>query len=156
MIECVIFAGLPASGKTTFYQRRFALTHAHISKDNWPNAPRKSVRQARAIAEALSRGQSVVIDNTNPTTDDRRAIIEIARAHTARVVGYYFDASTREAIGRNRGRTGAQRVPEVAVFTTAKRMAPPQLEEGFDELFHVSIREDGGFEVRPHGVRVSS
>src|SRR5918994_1297220 len=149
MSDCVILVGLPASGKTTFYQRSFASTHIHISKDNWPNAPRKGVRQARMIAEALSQGRSIVVDNTNPTVDDRRAIIDVAHAYGARIVGYYFDASTREAVGRNRGRTGPQRVPEVAIFTTAKRMAAPRLDEGFDDLFHVSIQEDGNFNVRP-------
>ena len=149
MIECVIFAGLPASGKTTFYQRHFAPAHLHISKDNWPNAARKGVRQARMIAEALSQGRSIVVDNTNPTVDDRRAVIDVARSYGARVIGYYFDAPTREAVGRNRGRTGPQRVPDVAIFTTAKRMTVPRLEEGFDQLFHVSIQESGEFTIRP-------
>jgi tRNA uridine 5-carbamoylmethylation protein Kti12 len=36
--ECVIFVGLPASGKTTFHQQRFAATHRHISKDQSPTA----------------------------------------------------------------------------------------------------------------------
>ena len=49
MAECVIFIGLPASGKTTFYQRRFAETHRHISKDHWPKAANKDARQADAM-----------------------------------------------------------------------------------------------------------
>ena len=32
-MELVILVGLPGSGKTTFYQSRFAETHAHVSKD---------------------------------------------------------------------------------------------------------------------------
>jgi len=45
----VILAGLPAAGKTTFYRRRFAATHRHISKDLWPNAAGRDARQRRAI-----------------------------------------------------------------------------------------------------------
>ncbi len=149
MSECVIFVGLQGSGKTTFYSRRFADTHQHISKDNWPNVARKPARQARLLEEALGAGRSVVVDNTNPTEADREAIITIARAHGARVIGYYFDASTREAVGRNRQREGRARVPDVAIFTTAKRLIPPRTTEGFDELFRVSIRDDGQFDVRP-------
>jgi predicted kinase len=145
--ECVIFVGLPASGKTTFYQQRFAATHRHISKDNWPNAPNKDTRQARLLHDAFKEGASVVVDNTSPARADRAAVIDIARQHGVRVVGYYFTASTREAVGRNRGREGKQRVPDVAIFATAKRMVPPARDEGFDELYRVAIGENGGFDV---------
>lgn len=147
MTECVIFIGLPASGKTTFYSRRFAGTHAHISKDHWPNAARKDERQAALVRAALAAGTPVVIDNTNPAVADRAPVIAVARELGARVIGYYFTATTREAVGRNRGREGKQRVPDVAIFTKAKRMAPPTLVEGFDELYRVAIREDGDYDV---------
>ena len=149
MAECVIFIGLPASGKTTFYQRRFAETHRHISKDHWPNASNKDSRQAEAMRAALTRGDSVVIDNTNPSPVDRARAIALARQHGARLIGYYFTATTREAVGRNRGREGTARVPDVAVFTSAKRMTSPTVEEGFDELYSVSIAPDGDFTVQP-------
>jgi predicted kinase len=147
--ECVIFIGLPASGKTTFYQRRFAATHRHLSKDHWPNASNKDARQAEAMRAALSRGESVVIDNTNPSPVDRAPAIALAREYGARVIGYGFTATAREAVGRNRGREGKARVPDVAIFTKAKRMATPTAEEGFDELYSVSIDADGGFTVQP-------
>jgi predicted kinase len=145
--ECVVFIGLPASGKTTFYQRRFAGTHRHISKDHWPNATRKDARQAELIRQALTAGDSIVVDNTNPAVADRAQVIAIAREFGVRVVGYYFTATTREAVGRNRGREGRQRVPDVAIFTKAKRMVAPVLAEGFDELYRVAIREDGEYDV---------
>ena len=147
--DCVLFVGLPASGKTTFYRQRFAETHRHVSKDLWPNSARKGERQARELREAIAAGQPVVVDNTSPTVEERRAIIDIARKHGARVIGYYFAATTREAVGRNRGREGRERVPEVAIFTSAKRMVVPVPEEGFDELYRVTIREDGSFDISP-------
>jgi len=147
--ECVIFIGLPASGKTTFYQRRFAETHRHISKDHWPKAANKDARQADAMRAALTRGDSVVIDNTHPSPADRAPVIALAREHGARLIGYYFTATTREAVRRNRGREGKARVPDVAIFTKAKRMTTPSAEEGFDELYSVSIASDGDFMVQP-------
>ena len=148
-MECVILIGLPASGKTTFYQRRFVGTHQHISKDLWPNTSNRDRRQAEILRQALSQGLSVVIDNTNPAPADRAPVIAIARQYSARVIGYYFTATTREAIGRNRGREGKARVPDVAIFTRAKRMAKPLLEEGFDELYAVAIESGGDFSVQP-------
>jgi predicted kinase len=149
--ECVILVGLPASGKTTFYQRRFAPTHRHISKDHWPNASRKDERQAALIREALTAGEPVVVDNTNPGLADRAQVISLAREFGARIIGYYFTATTREAIGRNRGREGRERVPDVAIFTKAKRMVAPTVAEGFDELYRVAIRQDGEYDVAPQG-----
>ena len=151
-MECVLLIGLPASGKTTFYQRRFAATHQHISKDLWPNTSNRDRRQAEMMRQALSQGLSVVIDNTNPAPADRAPVIAIARQYGARVIGYYFTATTREAIGRNRGREGKARVPEVAIFARAKRMAKPLLEEGFDELYAVAIESGGDFSVQPMAV----
>jgi predicted kinase len=146
-LECAILVGLQASGKSTFYARRFASTHRHVSKDALPNARPKEPRQRRLIEEALSSGVSVVVDNTNPTEADRAPIIALARAYGARVVGYFFDASIRECVGRNRRREGRQAVPDVAIFTTAGRLRPPAAEEGFDEVFRVRVLEDGSYEV---------
>jgi len=75
-----------------------------------------------------------VVDNTNVTPADRASIIAIAREYDARVIGYYIQASTRDAIARNEGRTGRAKVPKVAIFTSAKRLVPPAVDEGFDEL----------------------
>ena len=147
-VECVVLVGLPASGKTTFYQQRLAATHVHISKDLWPKSADKSARQARELKTALSAGRSVAVDNTNPTAADRAAIIAAAREQGARVIGYYFATTPRESIGRNRGREGKARVPDVAIFTTAKRLSVPVKEEGFDELYQVRIGGEGTFEVQ--------
>ena len=61
-------------------------------------------------------------------------LIGIARAHGARVIGYFFDVNTRMAVARNSERTGRGKVPNVAIFVTAKKLAPPMLDEGFDEV----------------------
>jgi predicted kinase len=142
VLECVILVGLPAAGKTTFYQRHFAATHTHVSKDLWPNAAGRDARQRRAIDEALAAGRCVVVDNTNPTEVDRAALIAIARTHGAQVIAYFFDVSTRTAIARNETRAGRGKVPKVAIFTVAKRLQRPTLTEGFDQLFRIEFGDD--------------
>jgi len=135
--ECVILVGLPGAGKTTFCQRQFP-TYTHVSKDAFPRHARdKQARQDAAIRAALAAGQSLVVDNTNVTPAERAAIITIAHEYGARVVGYYVEATTREAVARNERREGHARVPKVAIFTSAKRLVPPLLAEGFDELHTV-------------------
>ena len=134
VLELVIFTGLPGSGKSTYYREHFAATHVHVSKDLMPNARGREDRQRMQIEAALAAGRSVVVDNTNPSRDVRAALIAIGRRFGARVIGYYFDVDVRVCIMRNREREGRARVPEVAIFTTRKKLQVPELGEGFDEL----------------------
>jgi predicted kinase len=145
MPECAILIGLPGAGKSTFYRERLASTHRHISKDNFPNARSRQDRQDALMREALSAGSSIAVDNTNVSAEERRRIIAVARDYGARIVGYYIEASTREAVARNERREGRARVPKVAIFTAAKRLVPPSMDEGFDELHHLRIDESGRF-----------
>lgn len=148
-MELVVFVGLQASGKSTFFRERFARTHEHVSKDLLRNNRRRDGRQRELVEAALRAGKSVVVDNTNPTPQDRRPLVELGHEHGARVVGYYFEAGTRGCVGRNRGREGRSRVPEVAIFATAKKLVPPTVSEGFDDLYRVRITGDHGFKVVP-------
>jgi predicted kinase len=146
-LECIILIGLPGAGKTTFYQERLAATHLHVSKDLWPNATQRSARQQKLIAQSLSAGKSVVIDNTNSAKSDRAPLIKVAHAQGARAIGYFFDITTRTAVARNANRTGRGKVPNVAIFTTAKRLQRPSRGEGFDELFRVEINPNRSLRI---------
>lgn len=137
--ELVVFAGLQASGKTTFYRARFADTHVHISKDAWPNARKKDERQRRLIDEHLRAGRSVVVDNTNPTVADREPLIAAGRAHGVRVSCYSFVVAVDEALRRNAGREGRARIVDVGIYSVAKRLVSPTAGEGFDTVFEVRI-----------------
>ncbi len=143
----MILAGLPAAGKTTFFRRWFGATHRHVSKDLRPNAAGRAARERQAIDEALAAGASVVVDDTNPSAAGRRAIIALARTRGARIVGYFLDVTTREAVARNAARTGSARVPNVAIFTVAKRFEPPARAEGFDQLFRLTLTPERGFTI---------
>jgi predicted kinase len=142
-MELVILIGLPAAGKTRFFQQRFAATHVHVSKDAMPNARQPERRQRALIEEALKAGRSLVVDNTNPTVQDRQPLIALGRTAGARVIGYFFDVSTRASVARNASRSGKAKVPPVAIFTTAKRLQPPTYAEGFDQLFIVRLSQEG-------------
>ena len=149
-LELIVLVGLQASGKRTFVRERFAATHDHVSKDLFRNNRDRNRRQTQLIRAALVVGRSVVVDNPNPTVEDRRAPIRLGREFGARIVGCFFESEPYESLRRNDRREGRARVPAVAVFATAKRLAPPSLEEGFDELFRVRLLASG-FDVRSFG-----
>ena len=147
MTECILLVGLQGAGKTTLYRRHFADSHAHVSMDLFPNARNRSARLLRDLAQALDAGRSVVVDNTNPTAAVRAPIIQAARARGAEVIGYHVEATTREALARNRQREGRARVPDVGIFATAKRLEPPVRAEGFDRLYRARAQADGAFQI---------
>jgi len=132
VLDLIVFVGLPGAGKSTYYRAHFAATHVHVSKDLMPNARRRDDRQLRDVEAALARGKSVVVDNTNPSVEVRKPLIELGRRHGARIVALFFDVDVRTAIMRNRQREGTGRVPDVAIFATKKKLVAPSIEEGFD------------------------
>lgn len=147
-MELIIFIGLQASGKSTYYQAHFAATHAYVSKDRLRSSSRPERRQAQLIAKALQAGRSVVVDNTNATAANRAPLIALGRAYGAEIVGYYFESPVSASLERNRQRAGRARVPDVAIYTTARRLERPSYAEGFDRLYRVRIAGDMNFELR--------
>jgi predicted kinase len=141
-MELVLFIGLQASGKTSFYRARFADTHAHISRDNFRNNRNPTERQRVLIEEVLRSGRSAVVDNTSLTIDVRAPLIALGRELGAEVVGYYFASSLADCLKRNAAREGKARVPDVALYTTVKKLERPSRAEGFDRLFYVRAEDD--------------
>lgn len=148
-MELVILIGLQASGKSIFYRAQFAATHAYVSRDEFCNSRQPARRQAQLIKEALGAGRSVVVDNTNASVAARAEIMRLARAYDATVIGYYFEPHLGASLERNRRRAGQERVPDVALFATLKRLVPPSYAEGFARLYRVRIAADGNFAVEP-------
>src|SRR5438874_4434959 len=108
----------------------------------------KTRERERALIEScLKIKQRFVLDNVNATNADRHEVIAAAQAARFRVIGYFFQVSTRVAVARNRERSGKAQIPLVGVFGAYKRLEPPSRGEGFDELFVVTIGPDRNFVI---------
>ncbi len=142
-MQAVIFVGIQASGKTAFFLERLFGTHVRINLDMLKTRH----RERGLIRACLDLKQPFVVDNTNPTREDRRAYIDAARKAKFRVVGYYFQSMVDACIERNARRPEKQRAPEQAVRGTHSRLQVPTPEEGFDALYYVQIDPDGKFLV---------
>jgi predicted kinase len=135
--QLVILIGAQASGKSTFYLHRFFTTHVRINLDML-----KTRHREKLIFQAcLAAKQSVVIDNTNPTRQDRSRYIEMAKSQGFSVTGYHMLTSLEDCVERNKTRADDLAVPEQAVIATWKKMEKPRLDEGFDELYTVEPYE---------------
>ncbi|HUS13622.1 MAG TPA: AAA family ATPase [Chloroflexia bacterium] len=144
-MEAVIFAGLQASGKSTFYLERFFHTHVRVSLDMLKTRQREAV----LLRTCIDMQQPFVVDNTNPTIAARAPYIALARAAGFRVTGYYFQSQPAACVARNSTRAPGAQVPALAIWGTAKKLQPASLDEGFDKLYTVRIAPEGGFVVEP-------
>jgi len=139
--EIVILCGCQASAKTSFCKEFFLDSHVHIGLDTLNS----KVKEKNIINACLNSSQSFVIDNVNHTVQTRRQYIELAKEYKFSVVCYFFDTDLESALLRNdqRERTVAPSV----VSSVFCKLQKPSKEEGFKEVYIVTLSEDGKFIV---------
>ncbi|HEX4951226.1 MAG TPA: AAA family ATPase [Blastocatellia bacterium] len=134
-MQAIIFIGIQASGKSTFFQQRFFHSHIRLNLDMLKTRHREQIL-LRACLEAK---QPFVVDNTNATRADRAKYISAAKDAGFSVVGYYFQSKLKDAIGRNQRRSGKALIPVKGIMATHRKLELPSFEEGFDQLFYVAL-----------------
>ena len=142
--EIIMLIGIPAAGKSTFYQQRFSATHLRINRDMLKTA----IRTRSLFDWCLERGQSCVLDNTNTTREVRSPWIAAANQRNIPVIGYFFQSCVEGALERNSHRQGMARIRDAGVRDHHARLELPRIEEGFADLYFVQLADDG-FEVHP-------
>ena len=136
-----IMMGIQGSGKSTFCAQilpeavRVNLDTLHTRN-----------KEAILIADCFEKGCDYVVDNTNPTREDRARYIPKAKEAGYRVIGYFMQSRIQDCIQRNVQRTGKERVPNGAIAMTSNKLEMPSYEEGFDELYFV-INENDNMEI---------
>lgn len=134
----IIFIGLQASGKSSFFLEKFYNEYLRINLDML-----KTRHRERIIFNACLEGkQPCVVDNTNPTKQERQKYITAFKEHKFNVDGYYFHSNFDECTKRNVKRSGKAKLPEIALKSTRSKLERPNYSEGFDNLYYVSIIED--------------
>jgi len=166
-IELVVFVGIPASGKSTFFRQRMAGRYVHVSLDNWRGKGNVRAKERLAIeaglgevAEGSAGVRGVVVDNTNTTARTRQRYFEYARAAEAatgrdvEVIAYFFDADLAGCLRRNQNRPAEAPVgtpyfvPPPAIANFHRILEPPTREEGFARIVRVrTVENEDGFVV---------
>lgn len=143
-MEAVIFIGIQAVGKSSFYKQRLFKTHVRINLDMLRTRHRENI----LLEACLHAKQSFVVDNTNPTIEERARYIQKAKSAGFRVIGYYFQSNVQDAIGRNDSRPDGDHVPTKAILGTYKKLQLPSMNEGFDALYYVRFQDTDSFVVQ--------
>lgn len=133
----VIFIGIQASGKSTFYRKYFS-DYVHINLDTL----KKRSRENTLLAKCIENGDSFVVDNTNPTREVRQKYFDALKDSDYEIQGYCFESSLEDCLERNAKREGRARIPDVGVRSTYAKLELPSYEEGFDKLYYVAIKDD--------------
>lgn len=145
MPDAIIFIGIPATGKSTFYKQGYADTHLRINGDMLGS---KGLERD-LITACHKHGQSYVVDKMNFTRGHRVPYLAEAKIAGFRRVGYYFQSVKADALQRNKNPDRIEKdLPDVAVHNAASKLELPRYEEGFDVLYYVKITSDG-FTVTP-------
>ncbi len=142
-MEAIIFIGIQALGKTSFYKARFFETHVRLSLDML-----KTRHRERLLVEAcVAAKQPFAVDNTNVRRAERAEYILQARAGRFRVLGYFFEPQVEQALSWNQQRGGKAVIPVPGLLGTLKHLERPHLGEGFDHLYRVQVGQGGEFVV---------
>lgn len=134
-MQAIIFTGIQATGKSTFYKENFLNTHVRISLDLL-NTRNKEQQFLQTCFDTYTR---FVVDNTNPTSKERKKYIDWAKENKYEVIGYYFSSSIKEALERNGKRIGKEKIPEIGIKSCPSKLELPVMQEGFDKLYFVKI-----------------
>lgn len=143
-MQAIIFTGIQASGKTTFYKEHFLKTHLRISLDML----RTRHREQTIFNCCVTAKADFVIDNTNPLRSDRARYIKAAREAGYEIIGYNFLSDLSGALQRNRLRTDNEIIPEAGIRATHRKLELPAYDEGFDKLYEVIIGINDKFIVK--------
>ena len=133
----VIMMGIQGSGKSTFYHQCLAKDFVRVNLDTL----KTRYREKLLIEDCIKNGKSFAVDNTNPTRDDRRRYIPLAKAAGYTVIGYFMESKLKDCIERNNRRQGKEKIPSGAIASTSNKLQMPSFDEGFDELYFV--KNDG-------------
>jgi len=114
--------------------------YVHINRDTLKTKPKCLKNTEEAVAE----GKSVVVDNTNPTKEDRAAYIKIAEKAKIPVRCYILTTELEMAHHLNFVREvltegNVRRIPDVGYNRFKSVFQEPDISEGFSEIKKINF-----------------
>ncbi|KAF6246439.1 kinase [Nitrosopumilus sp. b3] len=119
--------GVALSGKTTYIKANF--DHERVALSFFDNDRKKELKY---IEKCLGEGKSVVIDDTNLTSNIRKQHIDLAKKYNAKVRGILMNTS--RGLLEKRQKSRREPFPLAVIYKQLKELETPVSDEGFDEL----------------------
>lgn len=132
--SAIILIGIPASGKSTFFQNNYADTYVRINLDMLKNRRKEDI----LIKACLEAKQSFVVDNTNFTRRLRLKYFQLVKEfglNEFSITAVYFEPDLQRSLEWNNSRD--RYVPELVLKSMLSQLEPPSLDEGFDNIILV-------------------
>lgn len=136
--------GIPGSGKST-YATEFAVknniiyfssdtlrAHFGTSESDQSVTPQVFSYLKSEVTKLISENISVIVDSTAITKRNRQDFIDIAKKYNVRCEVLYFKIDLNLAKIRNNSRSRV--VPEYVLDNMYKKLQPPSLTEGIDNI----------------------
>lgn len=128
ILTLVIMIGYSGSGKSTWCKKMLP-DYEYVNRDTLKDMKKCVVK----CKQELKKGNNVVIDNTNYTTEMREKFISIANEEGAQCIAVHINTSMRQSQTWNDTR-GDSRTPIIVFYKYRKNFQSPTLEEGFDDI----------------------
>ena len=154
--EIILLVGLPASGKSTYISKMKG-KYVIASNDLYVEKIAKKIKLTYTEAfdkinrddtigntkkefdKAISKGRSVIIDNTNMNKKERSYFMKNTSEDYKRIA-IIFKISDSELKKRleKRGKETGKIIPDEVIKKMKSKYEPPTKEEGFDEIKTIS------------------
>lgn len=137
--EMIIMIGYPASGKSYVATELNRLYNYDIINRDTLKTKEKCIAKA---TEYLSKNKCIIIDNTNPSKEDRKQFIDIAKKHGYKIRAIHMMTSYELSMHRSHyrniktdGKTAP--IPEVVYRIYRKNFVEPDMSEGISEIIEI-------------------
>jgi len=145
--EIIIIVGMPASGKShiaaEIQSRGFIKNKLYqiINRDKL-----KTIEKCIKVCEStLKLNLSVIIDNTNPTIEDRKKFIDLAKKYSYTIRCVLFNIPLDIVIHNNYYRyitsqstSNCALIPKIAYNIYKSKYSQPEIKEGYKEIIEIN------------------
>jgi bifunctional polynucleotide phosphatase/kinase len=135
----IINVGFPGSGKSFYTKHHIKGNYNYINRDNL----KTKEKCIEVCKKAIEDNMSIVIDNTNPSEENRKDYIDIGKQNKYKIICLNFITSRELSMHNNiyRSLSTQERsiVPKIGYNMYKSKYKKPDKKEGLDEIIEIDF-----------------